>query len=121
MSTYYDTITTNSYYDYQAIANQLMHYPASGNSLDVGCGTGLILETFAQRCSTGNIVGFDLTQAMLVIAQERLRRFPNIQLILDNVMHLLLQQTYDLAFFLWWYLVFQPGCQCRASACEPYR
>jgi len=98
MPAYCDTIMTNGYYDYQTIANELMHYPVSGNSLEVGCGTGLKLEKFAQSCSTGKIVGIDLTQAMLAIAQERLRRFPNIQLILDNVMHLSLQQTFDLAF-----------------------
>lgn len=98
MSAYYDAIMTNGYYDYQAIANELMHYSFSGNSLEVGCGTGLILEELAQRCSTGKIVGIDLTQAMLAIAQERLHRFSNIQLVLENVMHLSLQQTFDLAF-----------------------
>lgn len=66
MSAYYDAIMTNGYYDYQAIVNELMHYSFSGNSLEVGCGTGLILEELAQRCSTGKIVGID--------AAERLQR-----------------------------------------------
>jgi SAM-dependent methyltransferase len=98
MSAYYDTIMTNGYYDYQRIANELMRYSFSGNSLEVGCGTGLILEELAQRCSIGKIVGIDFTQAMLAIAQERLRRFSNVQLVLGNVLHLSWQQTFDLAF-----------------------
>jgi len=98
MSAYYDTIMTNGYYDYQAIASELMRHSFSGNSLEVGCGTGLILSELAQQCSTGKIVGIDLTQAMLAIAQERLRRFPHIQLVLQNVLHLSLPQRFDLAF-----------------------
>ena len=107
MSGYYDLIMTSGYYDYQKIVNELI---ASGNYhdvLEIGCGTGLILEELASRKKDIAITGFDLTEAMLAIASKRLNKFSNVQLSHQNVTGLALDKQYDLAFSYGgvWYFV----------------
>ena len=74
MSTYYDVIMTSGYYDYKKIVDGVLNQP-SANILEIGCGTGLILEEIAKRNPAISLTGMDLTQAMLNIAQKRLESF----------------------------------------------
>lgn len=76
MSGYYDLIMTSGYYDYPKIVNELLAGPGFRSVLEIGCGTGLILEELASRKHDIDITGFDLTEAMLAIAKERLSKFP---------------------------------------------
>jgi SAM-dependent methyltransferase len=107
MSGYYDLIMTSGYYDYKKIVNELIQNPEFHNVLEIGCGTGLILEELARRKSGIEITGIDLTAAMLSIAEQRLHHFNNIQLKRENVIELDLHQQYDLAFSYGgvWYFV----------------
>ena len=108
MSAHYDTIMTSGYYDYQAIVDGLLNHHPFENVLEIGCGTGLILEEIAKREPTANIRGIDLTQSMLDIAQKRLERYPNIKLSQQNITELSLEQQYRLAFSyggVWYFVI----------------
>ena len=80
MSTYYDAIMTSGYYDYEGIVDSLLSHRPFDSVLEIGCGTGLILEEMAKRPAMPAMTGIDLTEAMLIIARKRLERFPNVSL-----------------------------------------
>lgn len=108
MSNYYDLIMQSGYYDYAKIADNLVEFAPFENVLEIGCGTGLILEALNKRQPNVIIVGFDLTPAMLEIAGQRLASHPHIHLVQQNVTTLNLEQTFDLAFSyggVWYFVV----------------
>ena len=107
MSTYYDLIMTSGYYDYDAIVSHLVNFDQAESILEIGSGTGLILERLTARRPLLQLAGIDLTQAMLDIAIERLSSHPQIAMHLQNVTTLSLGRTYDLAFSYGgvWYFV----------------
>jgi SAM-dependent methyltransferase len=107
MSAYYDLIMTSGYYDYDAIVDVLAGIDSAHTVLEIGAGTGLILERLAARRPEWEITGIDLTQAMLDIAVERLAGLPQVTMHLQNVVALCLDRRYDLAFSYGgvWYFV----------------
>jgi SAM-dependent methyltransferase len=108
MSGYYDLIMTSGYYDYDKIVDSLVQHLPFSNVLEIGCGTGLILETLAKRQPSVALTGVDLTQAMLSIAKQRLQTYSQVTLQLQNVTELHLEQTYDLAFSyggVWYFVI----------------
>ncbi len=108
MSGYYDLIMTSGYYDYDKIVDSLVQHLPFSNVLEIGCGTGLILETLAKRQPSLALTGVDLTQAMLAIAQQRLHTYPHVALQNQNVTELHLDQSYDLAFSyggVWYFVI----------------
>ena len=108
MSTYYDLIMQSGYYDYEKIVDHLIKFKPFKNVLEIGCGTGLILEELSKREADLEIVGFDLTAAMLEIANKRLESFSNIELLVQNVTTLHLNKRFDLAFSyggVWYFVV----------------
>ena len=48
----------------------LTHHPDAGSVLDVGCGTGLVGAALRARGFAGRIVGLDLSQASLDVAEQ---------------------------------------------------
>ena len=98
MSASYDLIMTSGYYDYDAIVEHLAQFEQANTVLEIGSGTGLILERLAQRCPQLRLTGVDLTQAMLDIAAERLGHLSQITMDRQNVVTLCLNSRYDLAF-----------------------
>jgi SAM-dependent methyltransferase len=107
MSAYYDLIMTSGYYDYDAIVDILAGVESARAVLEVGAGTGLILERLAARRPQWEFAGVDLTQAMLDIAVERLAGLPQITMHLQDVVTLRLDQMFDLAYSYGgvWYFV----------------
>lgn len=108
MSSYYDLIMTSGYYDYKKIVENIVKDNSFNSVLEIGCGTGLILQELGQRETGADIMGVDLTEAMLTIASERLQPFPNISLSLQNVTQFDLNKKYDLAFSyggVWYFVV----------------
>lgn len=107
MAEYYNTIMTSGYYDYDKIAENILDFYQGGSILEVGCGTGLILEKLIKRKKFNQLTGIDLTESMLDIARENLKYFDNISLSNQNVVTLSLEQKYDLAFSYGgpWYFV----------------
>ncbi|MFM9970188.1 MAG: methyltransferase domain-containing protein [Burkholderiales bacterium] len=108
MSAYYDTIMTSGYYDYQGIVDDLLTHEPFASVLEIGCGTGLILEELATRQSRPVMAGMDLTEAMLVIARGRLEKFSNVSLSLQNVINFDLRRQYELAFSyggVWYFVI----------------
>jgi SAM-dependent methyltransferase len=108
MSAYYDVIMTSGYYDYQGIVDGLVSHPNVGTVLEIGCGTGLILEELAKRKPQVALTGVDLTQAMLDIAKPRLAGFPQVQLSQENVVVFDLKQQFDLTFSyggVWYFVI----------------
>ena len=108
MSAYYDTIMTSGYYDYPAIVDALLHHADPESILEIGCGTGLILEELVKRRPLTQILGIDLTQSMLSIASKRLDAFHNIRLSRQNITELSLDEQYRLAFSyggVWYFVI----------------
>lgn len=108
MSAYYDLIMTSGYYDYNKIVDDLVRHQPFANVLEIGCGTGLILETLSKRQPQVAITGVDLTPAMLSIAQHRLQTHPQVELLRQNVTELNLAASYDLAFSyggVWYFVI----------------
>jgi SAM-dependent methyltransferase len=113
MSAYYDLIMTSGYYDYDAIVNHLVDFDQAQSVLEIGSGTGLILQRLVARRPSLQLAGIDLTQAMLDIAIERLKPHPQISMHLQNVTTLSLDRRYDLAYSYGgvWYFVRGEGEQ----------
>jgi SAM-dependent methyltransferase len=108
MSAYYDLIMTSGYYDYKKIVENIVRDNSFASVLEVGCGTGLILEELGQHHPSTEIMGVDLTASMLSIASDRLQKFPNISLSLQNITQFDLKKTYDLAFSyggVWYFVI----------------
>ena len=111
MSAYYDVIMTSGYYDYPKIVDGLIDAHPPHKILELGCGTGLIIEELAKRKPDVPITGIDLTPEMLAIAQDRLRGFHNVRLMQQNVCQLQLPDQHDLVFSYGgvWYFVVEQG------------
>lgn len=108
MSSYYDLIMTSGYYDYEKIVENIVIDGQFDSVLEIGCGTGLILQELGQKKPGTDIMGVDLTESMLSIASERLQSFPNISLSLQNVTQINLDKQYDLAFSyggVWYFVI----------------
>ncbi|MDB5809630.1 MAG: Methylase involved in ubiquinone/menaquinone biosynthesis [Betaproteobacteria bacterium] len=108
MSAYYDVIMTSGYYDYEKIVQSILSDGEFTNVLEIGCGTGLILEELAKQRPKASITGMDLTEAMLDIARKRLQSFPNVSLTQQNIMQFKLEQQYQLAFSyggVWYFVI----------------
>nr|VFJ73743.1 MAG: Methyltransferase domain-containing protein [Candidatus Kentron sp. FM]VFJ75420.1 MAG: Methyltransferase domain-containing protein [Candidatus Kentron sp. FM]VFK23982.1 MAG: Methyltransferase domain-containing protein [Candidatus Kentron sp. FM] len=86
-----DVIMMSGYYDYDLIAKELLRSDIGRNVLELGCGTGLILEKLLENDGL-SIHGVDITEEMLDIARFRLKRFDNISLSRENVTSLSLDK-----------------------------
>ena len=111
MSGYYDVIMTSGYYDYPKIVDGLINGHSVHTVLELGCGTGLIIEELAKRKPDMPITGVDLTPEMLAIAEQRLSAYRNVHLSRQNVCQLQLSQKHDLVFSYGgvWYFVVEQG------------
>lgn len=111
MAEYYDTIMLSGYYDYDAIVKNIECLHKGSKILEVGCGTGLILEKLVKQSRLHSLTGIDLTKAMLDIARKRLNSYDNIHLFKQNVITLELPELYDTAFSYGgvWYFSKQDG------------
>lgn len=108
MSSHYDLIMTSGYYDYDAIVDDLARFDHARTVLEIGVGTGLVLERLVARCPQLAVSGIDLTQAMLDIAASRLGDAATLHR--QNVVTLSLEREFDLAFSYGgvWYFVPEP-------------
>jgi ubiquinone/menaquinone biosynthesis C-methylase UbiE len=95
MAGYYDVIMTSGYYDYAKIVDSLLTHRPQRNVLEIGCGTGLILEELAKRQPQLPITGIDLTAPMLAIAHKRLAPFPTVTLSQQNISELSLNEKHE--------------------------
>ena len=108
MAGYYDVIMTSGYYDYAKIVDSLVAHRPQRNVLEIGCGTGLILEELAKRQPMLPITGIDLTAPMLSIAQKRLAPFATVSLSQQNITELSLDAQHELAFSyggVWYFVI----------------
>ena len=108
MAGYYDVIMTSGYYDYAKIVDSLVAHRPQRNVLEIGCGTGLILEELAKRQPLLPITGIDLTAPMLSIAQKRLAPFATVSLSQQNITELSLDAQHELAFSyggVWYFVI----------------
>jgi SAM-dependent methyltransferase len=109
---------TSGYYDYTQIVDDLNRHGPFTSILEVGCGTGLILEEFGRRNSGSRITGIDLTEAMLSQARNRLAVFPSISLSQQDVVELSLTDVYDAAFSyggVWYFVIDGEKEPCMVS------
>jgi SAM-dependent methyltransferase len=106
---YDDIMILGRYYDYQAIAEHLATVTDARRILEIGVGTGLVVEYLLKHRSDYDLItGIDLTAGMLAVARERLHLYPQVDLHQQNVVQLDLGgRVYDLAFSYGgvWYFV----------------
>ncbi|NER33794.1 MAG: class I SAM-dependent methyltransferase [Oscillatoria sp. SIO1A7] len=70
---YYDLLMTSGYYQHDKIAKDIAALvPPSQKIIEIGVGTGLLLEKLLEIDPQYNLTGIDHTPAMLEIAQKRL-------------------------------------------------
>ncbi|MGB3642428.1 MAG: class I SAM-dependent methyltransferase [Rivularia sp. (in: cyanobacteria)] len=70
---YYDLLMTSGYYNYEVIAKAIAALiPTNKSIIEIGVGTGLVLEKLLEIDPQYNLTGFDHTEAMLEIAKKRL-------------------------------------------------
>jgi SAM-dependent methyltransferase len=108
MASYYDVIMTSGYYDYAKIVDSLVLQDSIEKVLEIGCGTGLILEELARRKPSIQISGIDSTAPMLAIAKERLKPFKNVVLSQQDVCNLSLPSAHNVAFSyggVWYFVI----------------
>ena len=68
---YDDDLASWSYQAPAVVAETVVtRHPAAGSALDVGCGTGLVGRALRARGFAGQILGLDISQASLEIAQQ---------------------------------------------------
>src|SRR5580765_3723500 len=69
--TYDDDLEAWSYQAPSVVADTVVtRHPDAGSLLDVGCGTGLVGRTLRARGFAGQILGLDISQASLELAQQ---------------------------------------------------
>ena len=68
---YDDDLASWSYQAPTVVAETVVsHHREAGSALDVGCGTGLVGRALRARGFAGQILGLDISQASLAIAQQ---------------------------------------------------
>ena len=97
---HYDTLLTSVFY--QAVHVRLLDHvtlPATAQVLEVGCGTGKLLNRLAQRYPTLTGVGVDLSPEMVTQARKRTMYGDRLQFCQHDVTALpFAPQTFDAAF-----------------------
>jgi len=124
MAPFYDDIMRlGRYYDYAAVAANLAAVTAARRALELGVGTGLVLQQLLERRPDYDVVdGVDLTAAMLEIARKRLQPWFQVGLEEQDVTGLDLPgRVYDLAWSYGgpWYWVPDGGTWAMVSHIRP--
>lgn len=60
-------------------AIELMNIPAHADVLDVGCGSGWATRLMAQKASEGRVVGIDISDEMVRVAEQESASFSNVE------------------------------------------
>ncbi|WP_229801425.1 AMP-binding protein [Tateyamaria omphalii] len=100
-SSFYDLAMNRSgYYDYEGAARHLLkHLPEEGRVLEIGVGTGLLLERLAKIAPPGvKFLGVDHTQEMIDVAQERFKDFDNVELRCADICDFQADEKFNFAF-----------------------
>lgn len=103
---YYDTLMTDGYYDYNKIAKNLCGIIDQRTEvLELGVGTGLVVDHLLKTNPSLKITGVDNTQAMIEKAKDRLG--DRMKYKLQDVTSLELDQSFEAAFSVGgcWYFI----------------
>lgn len=103
---FYDVLMMDGYYDYNEISKNLNGILGNRKRvLELGVGTGLVVEHLLKVNSDFLVTGIDNTQAMIDQARERLG--DKIEFKLEDVTTLNLDKTFEAAFSVggcWYYI-----------------
>ena len=93
---YYDLWITSGYYDFQSLAEDAHSIVGDGREiLELGVGTGLLVEKYMEIDPTCKFTGVDFTASMLEIAKKRLG--DQVKLIEADAVTMNLNATFDVA------------------------
>ncbi|WP_353931027.1 class I SAM-dependent methyltransferase [Okeanomitos corallinicola TIOX110] len=91
---YYDLLVMSGYYNYQKIASEVYSIIGSGcRILELGVGTGLLVQEYMKIDPNCEFTGVDITQSMIEIAQKRLGN--GVTLIQGDAKTMQLNMTFD--------------------------
>jgi SAM-dependent methyltransferase len=103
---HYDLLMTSGYYDYQTYADALHAIMNDRRRImELGVGTGLLVEKLLEHDGGYQLTGIDNTKAMLDQAKER--HGDKMAYVLQDVTELSLEQTFEGAFSVGgcWYFI----------------
>ena len=93
---YYDLLMNSGYYNYEKIAKAIAPLINSNQKIiEIGVGTGLVLEKLLEIDPQYNLTGMDHTQAMLDIANKRLGN--RVQLFEADIVSMSISEKFDVA------------------------
>ena len=96
MAEYYDLWVTSGYYNYEVMAKAAHDIAGDGSKvLELGVGTGLLVEEYLKLDPTCDFTGVDFAPSMLEIAYQRLPK--NVRLEEADAVTMDLNDTYDVA------------------------
>lgn len=98
----YDNFIQNWIINYQFVIDTLpklidIEQPTAKNVLVVGCGTGNELLSLSKYKNNWSITGVDPSPDMVKIAKEKLKQYPEVTIIQDEVNQLSADKKYDVA------------------------
>ncbi|MBC6421862.1 MAG: class I SAM-dependent methyltransferase [Hormoscilla sp. SP5CHS1] len=93
---YYDLLMTSGYYKYDQIALAIAEIVSTNqNIIEIGAGTGLLLEQLLEIDPQYNLTGMDHTPAMLEIAKKRLG--DRVKLFEADIVSMSITERFDVA------------------------
>lgn len=96
MAEYYDLWVTSGYYNYEVMAKAAYDIAGDGSKiLELGVGTGLLVEEYLKLDPTCDFTGVDFAPSMLEIAYQRLPK--DVRLEEADAVTMELNDTYDVA------------------------
>ncbi len=94
---YYDQLMHGGYYDHEALSQTIFGVVGSGkNLLELGVGTGLMVQQMLKGDASAKLTGIDYSSAMLEIARDRLPE--QVRLVECDVAEMELNDQFDAAF-----------------------
>lgn len=93
---YYDLLMTSGYYNHEKVAKEIADIVSREQSIiEIGVGTGLLLEKLLELDPNYKLTGMDHTAAMLEIAQKRLG--DRVKLFEADILSMSISDRFDVA------------------------
>jgi ubiquinone/menaquinone biosynthesis C-methylase UbiE len=69
--------------------------------LDIGCGDGEFTTTILDKIPNGQLVGLDRSENMLILAREKIKKYPNFSVQQGDILSVTYQNEFDFLVSFW--------------------